>query len=131
MNGQCVEYCPAISSIRLFRGLSADVFVGTLENMTENTDHGIRPVVTVDQLARTHDVLVRELAALRDNALARHVEPAHVSRVFRRRADRLHREMTPACGDAILDTVPVQARSHSSIRHDAGDSEDGEYSVWW
>lgn len=82
-------------------------------------------VVTIDQLTRTQDVLVRELATLRNHALARHVDAAHVNQVFRRRADRLSREFPWTCRDDADTSDPTPVRS------DMDGSDEGEYSVWW
>lgn len=70
---------------------------------------------TAGQRTRVHGVLVQELVALRDRALARDADPAAISAVFRHRANRLRRELSGAPAEPV--PVPL------------GDGTD--YSVWW
>ncbi|HEY3610484.1 MAG TPA: hypothetical protein VGL06_23485 [Pseudonocardiaceae bacterium] len=106
--------------------------------MAEKPEYTMSRPFTTEQLATAHGVLVRELALLRNRALARQVDPADINQVFRHRAARLSGEL--ACtqagskreGGAL---VPSQLAPPGSARRVPRWADFGlvecEYSVWW
>jgi hypothetical protein len=103
--------------------------------MPDKLERQIPDLLTTDQLARAHDVLVGELTTLRNQALTQNADPAKVADVFRRRAERLNSEsIRMRAASVAAPTVgcvlpPAHYRTASRLK--AAELEEGEYSVWW
>jgi hypothetical protein len=98
--------------------------------MSEEMGHQMPDLLTTDQLGRTHDLLVGELIALRDQALARRADPAAVSDVFRRRTELLRSESAGTRRAAAGCMAPPDTY-RTAERRKGGMPEECEYTVWW
>jgi hypothetical protein len=82
----------------VIRRLVDEFGIGDRQCMSESAIRQVEPVLSPDQIARVHDLLVAELTALRISALEQGIDPDDADEVFLRRAKRLR--------SAVAGTLP-------------------------
>jgi hypothetical protein len=98
--------------------------------MSEEMGQQMPDLLTTDQLSRTHALLVGELSALRDQALARRADPAAVGDVLRRRTELLRSE-SAGTRLAAAGCVAPPDTYRSAERGKGAMPAECEYTVWW